>query len=206
VGALALLGRNPCSRDSHSSTLSTASVKKHDGDASRPTSFTHRVWRCLHVATQLSQCVGRDWLALRREQAVKAWAIATARGAGLCCLRSRERHLDASRQAVSSRRSRSAGRTEHLKIEPRPSQSTSRISRRRTAAPARGKRGWSPWRGISAPVGLDRLAPHGGRALRASSNVGAFSSRQRTRSIKASSRRWSSTIFRSANGRPNASW
>src|ERR1700704_4153170 len=26
----------------------------------------------LHVATQLSQCVGRDWLALRRVQAVKA--------------------------------------------------------------------------------------------------------------------------------------
>jgi len=30
VGALALLGRNPCSRDPHSSTLTTASVKKHD--------------------------------------------------------------------------------------------------------------------------------------------------------------------------------
>src|SRR5256885_16177041 len=26
----------------------------------------------LHAATQLSQCVGRDWLALRRVQAVKA--------------------------------------------------------------------------------------------------------------------------------------
>ena len=31
VGALALPGRDPCSRDPHSSTLSTASVKKHDG-------------------------------------------------------------------------------------------------------------------------------------------------------------------------------
>ena len=30
VGALALLGRDPCSRDNHSSTVSTASVKKHD--------------------------------------------------------------------------------------------------------------------------------------------------------------------------------